>query len=454
MRQIALKEISPPLVTEEVKQVALTDATIRKRKDAVLQKMREKGYDSLVIYADKEHYQNFYYFTGFMPRFEEGLFILHRDGAAYLILGNENMKLEPFSRSAAEAVLYSGFSLPNQPDYGGISLEEAFRRAGIKEAVTIGLAGWKLFGDKQNCFDIPHFIVEALTTVVGDKGKLRSAMRLLIDPGEGVRIINTANEIAHFEYGSTLAGNGVLRAYAAMRPGILETEVAQLLESEGQPTSVITIAAGSDRFAGAQVFPRQKPIQEGDPVSFTVGYPGGLSSRKGTMAAYKQHAEQEAYVEEVLRPYFAVLAAWLESIRIGMPGGELYDLIEGQLAQEGITLELNPGHLTAEEEWQSTPIYKGSLDTIQAGMIFQVDILANNPRGSASCEDGVVIADASLRKELQSDYPEVWGRMQARRDYLINEVGIDLPEFILPMSNTLGYFKPYLLSGHAVVLKA
>lgn len=451
MRSIALKEIETPLLTESVEQVALADTTFEKRKADTLKKMREQGYQSLVIYADKEHYHNFSYYTGFMPRFEEGLFILHEDGSSYLILGNENMKLAPFSRCPAKAILYSGFSLPNQPDYAGISLEEAFQQAGVEAGKTIGLAGWKLLHGKRVLFDVPHFIVEALKAVAGDSEKVRNATGLLINPGNGVRVLNTANEIAHLEYGSTLASNGVLRVYAAMQPGLLETEVAQLLESQGQPTSVITIAAGSDRFAGAQVFPRQKLIQAGDPLSFTVGYPGGLSSRKGTVTGYEQRDEQEAYVEQVLKPYFTAIATWLENIRIGMPGGELYDRIESLLAQKDITLELNPGHLTADEEWQSTPIYKGSTDTIQSGMIFQVDILANNPKGSVSSEDGVVIADAALREELERDYPAVWERMKKRREYLGEEIGLALPECVLPMSNSLGYFKPYLLSKHAVV---
>lgn len=455
MKKIALKEIHPPAPTANVKQVAIREHTIAKRKNNTLAKMQEKGYDSLVIYADKEHYQNFYYFTGFMPRFEEGLFVLHQDGTSYLILGNENMKMESFSRSASQAILYSGFSLPNQPDYAGISLEEALGQAGIKGAQTVGLAGWKLFKDTEQFYDVPHFIVEALRSVVGDVEKIRNATELLVNPHDGVRTVNNANEVAYFEYGATLASNGLLRAYQEIEREISETKLAELLESQGQPSSVVTIAAGKDRFKDAYQFPRQQPIQEGDPVSLTVGYTGGLSSRKGIMSQYEDLAEEDRkfYLDNVLTPYFTAFHTWLKNIKIGMAGEEMYQLIESQLHHMGASLELNPGHLTAEEEWMSTPVYKDSQDKIRSGMIFQVDILMINPHGSVSAEDGVLIADRALQEQLQIDYPHVWARMQERRRYLAEEVGLSLPDIVLPMSNALAYFKPYLLSRHAVVFE-
>lgn len=49
------------------------------------------------MYADKEHGGNFEYLTGFIPRFEEALLVLHREGEAVLVLGNENLKLAAFA---------------------------------------------------------------------------------------------------------------------------------------------------------------------------------------------------------------------------------------------------------------------------------------------------------------------------------------------------------------------
>ena len=55
--------------------------------------MAKEQYDALIIYADKEHGSNFEYFTGFIPRFEEGLLIIDKNDKATLVLGNENLKM-------------------------------------------------------------------------------------------------------------------------------------------------------------------------------------------------------------------------------------------------------------------------------------------------------------------------------------------------------------------------
>ena len=58
----------------------------------------------------------------------------------------------------------------------------------------------------------------------------------------------------------------------------------------------------------------------------------------------------------------------------------------------------------------------------------------------------MALADAALRQELQTNFPETWARMQRRRDYIINVLGIPLDESVLPMSDTVGYLRPLLLA--------
>ena len=54
--------------------------------------------DFLFIYADREHGGNFGYLTGFEPRFEEAVLVLHGNGQAYFLLGNENLKMAQYAR--------------------------------------------------------------------------------------------------------------------------------------------------------------------------------------------------------------------------------------------------------------------------------------------------------------------------------------------------------------------
>ena len=52
-------------------------------------RMDERGYDRLVVYADREHSANLSFLTGFDPRFEEAVFIVGPAGAPAILVGNE-----------------------------------------------------------------------------------------------------------------------------------------------------------------------------------------------------------------------------------------------------------------------------------------------------------------------------------------------------------------------------
>ena len=99
------------------------------------------------------------------------------------------------------------------------------------------------------------------------------------------------------------------------------------------------------------------------------------------------------------------------------------------------------------DEWLSSPIYKGSEIEIQSGMYFQVDVIPKSKKyGSTRMEDGIVIADQALRSELRAKYPAVFERCLSRRKFMIEVLGFELPDEILPLSNMPGIVPPYFLS--------
>ena len=58
----------------------------------------------------------------------------------------------------------------------------------------------------------------------------------------------------------------------------------------------------------------------------------------------------------------------------------------------------------------------------------------------------MIIADEDLRRELQESYPEVYQRMEQRRAVMVDTLGIRLPREVLPLSNTAGIYRPFLLN--------
>lgn len=461
MSAVTLSTIAEPPVWDRVPCVPLSDETLHLRNSAVRARMWQQGTDSLIVYADKEHGGNFEYLTGFIPRFEEALLILHKEGDAVLVLGNENLKLARFARLDNRVLHAPWFSLPNQPMNTTKTLAEVLQEAGIVAGRSLGLAGWKLFtgraDETQQMFDLPAFIVDAIRQAAGPQAQLSNATGFFIAPDNGVRILNSANELAHYEYGANLASTAILRALNAIAPGKTEKEIGALLAAEGQPNSVIMIAATGERFACANLYPGDKAIAPGDKFSLTTSFKGGLSSR----AAYVVNGAEELpeavadYLTVVAIPYFRAVVAWLENLRVGMRGGELYALIERVLPQAEYHWHLNPGHLVADEEWLCSPIGPDSDALLQSGMILQIDIIPSRPGyAGASIEDTVALADRALRRELAREYPQLWARVQARRDYIVNTLNIALPEEVLPLSNTVGYLRPWLLDKSTALVVA
>lgn len=436
--------------------VMLNDATMAQRLNKVLRAMAEQGFDTLVIYDDVEHSGNFEYLTGFMTRFEEGLLVLHKDGQAAIIVGNENVKLASHSRVPAKTLHCPLLSLPNQPMDGDRPLEDILRDAGVAQGKKTGLVGWKLFtsadGKNSRRFDVPAFIVDAVREVVGD-ACVENAAALFIGPG-GARCTNNANEIAHYEYGSALASDGVLRAMNAIAPGMTELELGSLLNAHGQRPSVVTICAAGQRYIGGNLYPTARQVQAGDPVSLTCGYRGGLASRAAYAAENASQLPEGAqdYVDALAAPYFAAVTAWLENIRPGMSGGEMHALIERVLPRAQYRWSLCPGHLTAEEEWLCSPIYEGSTEKLESGMLLQLDIIPSKPGyAGTGCENGIALADEALREEIRREYPDMWQRMEKRRAYITRHLGIRLPECVLPLSSGVAYMRPYLLDKESAM---
>jgi len=447
---------SPPIFRGAASHV-MSDKTLHRRLAAVIEQMQQQQIAQLIIYADKEHGGNFEYLAGFIPRFEEALLVVSGQGDLTYIMGNENLKLVPFARNPGRCLHAPLFSLPNQPMHGEQPLHLVLAQAGIVTGRRTGLVGWKLFtGAAQTMFDLPQFVCSAAALAVGGEAHLVNATGLFISPETGVRSVNGADEIAGYEAGANLASSAMLSTLDCVALGVSEKTLGAQLNAEGQPNSVITIAASGERFAHARLYPSDNTLKQGDKLSLTVGYKGGLTSR----SAYVVHraAELPCHVSDWLTrlaiPYYHAVVSWLEHLRIGVTGGELYNLIETVLPQAQYGWHLNPGHLVADEEWLSSPVFADSEVPLRSGMLFQIDIIPSVPGyGGCSIEDTVGLADAALRDELARNFPAVWQRMCQRRAYVTDVLKICLPEEVILLSNTVGYLRPFLLDKHQALVR-
>src|SRR5699024_7007292 len=418
---IKVKKVSSPKPHHSGEPILLSNTTIEQRKQKLLKLMKENGLSSLIVYADKEHGSNFEYLTGFIPRFEEGLQVLNQDGHSTLILGNENVDKVKFSRVKSEGIHCPLLSLPNQPMNDFKPFHTYLEQVDIDTSGKVGLVGWKLlsndFADFHQTFDMPAFIVNACQDVLG-KEKLVNATQIYMHPGKGARVTNNANEIAHYEYGSSLASDAVLSAINGLEEGVKETTVGNLLNRDGQYQNVVTISAFGERFQNANIYPTDRQLELGDKVAVTVSYKGGLSSRSGYAVSNLEELENidKGYFENVVIPYFQAFTWWLDHIGIGIKGGDFYDAFAQYYPQETYGWELCPGHLTSDEEWMSSPFYKSSDAIVQSGSIFQVDFIpVQTGHNGISAESTIALADEDLIQEIKEQYPLLWERIETRK---------------------------------------
>lgn len=420
-------------------------------KENVLEKMKMDNIDALIIYADLEHGGNFEYLCGFLPRFEEALLVLHQDGKAQMVLGNENLNKASKARIDVKSIHMPHFSLPNQPMNTTKTVSETLKECGLETYETVGIVGWKNFTSKldenSKLFDIPGYIVDAFKKVYTNINFINGTYIFIGE--DGVRTTNNANEFAHYEFGAALAGNSILDVLNEIAVGKTEMELADKLDRYGQRNSVVTIMAAGERFVKANMYPTNKKISLGDPLSITIGYKGGLQSRGGFAINSEDELPegQKDYIKKVAAPYFNAVKEWLENIHIGMEGRELYNLIESVLPKEKYGWELNPGHLCADEEWLSSPIYPESKEVLKSGMLFQIDIIPS-VKGycGISCESGIMLADKDLINKIKEEYPYIWDRIEKRRKYIKNILGINISEEIIPTSAATALCKPFLLN--------
>jgi hypothetical protein len=155
----------------------------------------------------------------------------------------------------------------------------------------------------------------------------------------------------------------------------------------------------------------------------------------------------EDYVARLVGPYFEAISEWYGALHVGQAGGVLHEIVERRLGDPFFGIFLNPGHQIHNDEWVNSPIAKGSRIELRSGMTLQVDVIpaTGTEYFTTNIEDGIALADESLRRVFATAYPQAWNRIQARRRFMSDALGIDLHPDVLPFSNIPAYLPPFLL---------
>lgn len=460
IQKIELSQIALPDYGEATVEPTIPASEYEARIKALRARAEAEQVDVVVVYADREHSANLAYLTAFDPRFEEALLIVAKGYRPLLLVGNEGWDYAKISPLDLDVQLYQPFSLLGQDRSRSKSITTLLGEVGVSKGTRVGVVDWKYFDagtgpDAALLINAPAYLVDTLRQITGEP--VTNVTAWLMDSKEGLRTINSVDQLASFEFAATCISNSMRRLLRALQPGKSEIEVMRAAQHPGLPNSMHPIVISGPRASLALASPSMRVMQLGDPVSCALGVWGALNARAGFLVHDATELPEgiKDYVERLIVPYFAAVAEWYSTVGIGVSGGEMYDLVKRHLGDPFFGVGLNPGHLIHLDEWLHSPIFSGSTQTLRAGMALQVDVIpaTHTPYFTTNIEDGIALADAPMREEFATRWPEAWSRIQARRTFMKTQLGIELKPEVLPFSNLSAHLTPFLLSPDLAVCR-
>lgn len=459
---VELVEVDLPEFGEPTVEPAIPAEVHAERVAAALARAGERGLDALVVYGDREHWANVTYLCGYDPRFEETLLILREGQRPALLVGNEGWAYAELAPGDVDRVLFQTFSLLGQPR-GGAALPDILRERGIAPGRRVGVIGWKYFGAGDgglgaSSLDVPSYIADAIRGLVGPSGAAVNATDILMAADGGLRAVNDVDQLAAFEHAATFTSQGLRNVLFGLRPGLREIDAARLMAFNGLPQAAHPMLSSGRRAFYGLPSPSAKVIERGEPFTMAYALWGALNARAGFVveAADELPAGIQDYVERLVAPYFSAVVAWWEAVGIGVKGGELHEAVLSRIGDPFFGVSLNPGHLIHLDEWMNSPIAENSAVPLRSGMALQVDVIpaTNSPWFTTNVEDGLALADEPLRARFAQRHPEAWRRIERRRRFMTDVLGIQLRPEVLPFSNIPAYLPPFLLSPRRVMAVA
>ncbi len=416
-----------------------------------IKRLLEAGgrYSHLLIYADKEHFSNLEYVTGYDPRYEECMLLLKRGSVPRLLVGNEGMGQSQCITIRHEKVLFQSLSPMGQARGQSKSLQCIFAEYGIDATSNVGVLGWKSFTEQEtedwkHTFEVPSYIIKALESRTS---KLENANWLMMDNHVGLRTVQDVKTLILAEIASTKASRKTWDFMRGLKEGMREIEASQLFQIDGEPCPTYPNVCFYGKGILSPDYHRR--LRRGQPIAFGMGYRYAQIHRVGLyISSFEELEEQDRECMDALfRTYFEAMAVWFESLEIGVAGKEVWNRVREVIGgYEEFGIALNPGHLIHSEEWINSPFTEDGNAVLKSGMLIQCDFTAR----PTSCkglgvhvEDGVMLVDEAARDEIRRLAPDSYERMKNRQKFMRETLKISLKDEVFPTSDLCGMLHPF-----------
>ncbi len=309
----------------------------------------------------------------------------------------------------------------------------------------------------ETAIEIPSYVVDIARDLTGQPSLVTNANALFMDPDTGARVANSASQLARFEYAAIRTSEGVRAAVEHLRPGVEEQELERHFYPAGLTLSCHSMVSFGDKAKRGLSSPSGRVAALGDTFTMAFGLKGALNARAGAVARSPDDlaAGLGQFYPAFAANYFDVVSTWYEQVRVGACAGDVFAAVESRRDSALYRFAVNPGHYLHLDEWVHSPFASGSRTMLRSGAALQMDIIpvSVGPFCYINGEDGIALADEALRSEIASTFPAMWSRIQSRRAFMTDLLGIHLDESVLPFSNTPGWLPPYALEPGRILVK-
>lgn len=263
----------------------------------------------------------------------------------------------------------------------------------------------------------------------------------------GLRTVQDVKTLILAELASTKASRKTWVFMKGLSEGMTELEASQLFQIDGEPCPTYPNVC----FYGKGILSPDyhRTLRLGQPIAFGMGYRYAQIHRVGLYIRDFQDLEEKyrPCMDQLFRTYFEAAAVWFETLAIGVKGGEVWERVKSVIGSyEDFGIALNPGHLIHSEEWINSPFTEGGTAVLKSGMLIQCDFTAR----PAVCgglgvhmEDGVMLIDEEMQREIRRLAPDCFERMSNRQRFIRETLGIRLKDEVFPTSDLCGMLHPF-----------
>ena len=411
----------------------------------------ERAYDHLVVYADREHSANLSHLSRVRPAFRGG--DPHPGpGRRSAPAGRQRVP----GHGPAGAADHARGAVPGpQPARPATRpLARASRTSSARRA-SAPAGGWVSSAGRPTPTEAgwrcPSFLADALRVAVGASGSVENANDLFIDPASGLRTTNEVEQLAAFEYAACHTSEGVKRLL--YRPAAWDVRAGGRDSSwagTGLPSRATSCSRADPRASLGLLSPTDRRIERGDRFTTAFGIWGALDCRAGFV------------VED---------ASELPSGICGLRGAARGPLLHRhRRVAHGAARRPDrrdaaghhrptPGRPLLRHLPEPGPPHRPR----RVGPLPGVARIARPPCARAwpsrwtssrrqarstsrrTSRAGWRSPTRSCASSLAARFPEAWRRIEARREFMRDALGIRLHPDVLPFSNLPAYLPPFLL---------